>query len=199
MSRIKFKFFSLLYVTVFFLTDANAANILWNGETLSNNAYISSSNGKYSLVMQVDGSLVMYRSDGSVRYAMAQGGNIAVMQDDGNFVQYRGTSTLVPIWDAGTGGNPLASSVLQYYLFITEDGNLVIVQEDRSDVITRSRTLWEIGPDKSPIITPPPATTPSVYPMEKLSPPGSPPSNVPPRLNRPERNPYLQSNGGSRY
>lgn len=50
--------------------------------------------------MQSDGTLVMDRSDGSVRYAMAGGGNIAVMQNDGNFVEY--DSAWRPLWRTGT-------------------------------------------------------------------------------------------------
>lgn len=67
-------------------------NVLANGlrpnATLERGQAIVSSEKKYSLVMQADGSLVMYRSDGTVRYAMAKHGQFAIMQNDGNFVEY---------------------------------------------------------------------------------------------------------------
>jgi hypothetical protein len=187
------KLFSLLYFISILIANANAADILKNGEMLINDGYISSPNGKYKLIMQIDGSLVMYRNDGSIRYAMEKRGNYAIMQNDGNFVQYRGAST--PIWDTGTWGNTMASSTTLYRLVITDDGNLLVVQESISPMMVVARTLWEIGPDKSP----PPTSNPAVYPMEKLSPPGPPPSNVPPRINRPAVEPWLTQRNNPRY
>lgn len=74
----KYKLFSAISIFL-------ASGYAWSGNTLySNNLlnpgqYIESSDQRYKLIMQTDGSLVMYRSDGSVRYRMAKNGWIAAM------------------------------------------------------------------------------------------------------------------------
>lgn len=108
------------------------ANTLYPGSTLYRSQSILSSTGNYRLTMQSDGNLVMYRSDGSVRYSMASGGWIAVMQNDGNFVEYN--SMMYPRWSTNTWGNP--DSVLA----IQDDGNLVVYSPTRGPI-------WSIGAD----------------------------------------------------
>jgi hypothetical protein len=88
--------------------------------------------GKYKLIMQTDGSLVMYRSDGSVRFRMAKYGWIATMQPDGNFIEYSGGMS--PIWSTNTAGNPGSSLAIQ------DDGNLVVYTPTGVPV-------WNIGGD----------------------------------------------------
>ncbi|RJG08421.1 hypothetical protein [Massilia cavernae] len=84
--------------------------------------------------MQTDGSLVMYRQDGTKRYGMAKNGNIAIMQGDGNFVQY--SNSWHPLWNTETGGNPNA------YLHIQDDGNLVVYGPT-------GIPLWNIGAEST--------------------------------------------------
>lgn len=121
----------LLFATVCTATlEAMAGNTLPSGSSLTNGQYIVSSTGNYWMSMQSDGSLVMYRSDSTIRYAMKKHGRYAIMQEDGNFVEYN--SYMYPIWYTSTHGNPGA------YLAIQDDGNLVVY----------SRTgipLWNIG------------------------------------------------------
>lgn len=112
---------------------AQGQNYLSANSTLQNGQYIQSLQGKYKLIMQTDGSLVMYRSDGSIRYSMKKYGWIAVMQADGNFVEYNGAMS--PIWATNTAGNP--NSILA----IQDDGNLV--------VYSPSGPIWSIGAEVS--------------------------------------------------
>ncbi|MEO7272375.1 MAG: hypothetical protein ABIX28_17560 [Vicinamibacterales bacterium] len=82
---------------------------------------IQSGNGRFSLVYQGDGNLVLYRSDGRPLWASQTSGRSAgrtVMQMDGNLVVYDAGGT--PIWASGTSGYGGAS------LLVQDDGNVVI-------------------------------------------------------------------------
>lgn len=90
-----------------------------NGRLLSG-ASISSEDGRFSLVMQGDGNLVLYRSGAGALWATGTTGKqaaFAVMQNDGNLVLY--TPNGAPVWASGTG-TPGSVLILQ------DDGNLVI-------------------------------------------------------------------------
>lgn len=83
---------------------------------------IGSDNGRFSLVMQADGNLVLYQN-GTTKALWATGTHgkkvaFAIMQGDGNFVVYAPDNTV--LWHAGTQGNPGSVLILQ------DDGNLVI-------------------------------------------------------------------------
>ncbi|NHZ97581.1 hypothetical protein F2P46_17895 [Massilia sp. CCM 8734] len=95
-----------------------AASTLTPNEFLVRGQYLQSPQGAYTLNMQSDGSLVMYRNDGLVRYRMSKNGEFAVMQGDGNFVEY--SKFAVPLWNTGTHGNP------GEWLSVQDDGNLVV-------------------------------------------------------------------------
>jgi hypothetical protein len=82
---------------------------------------VYSANGKYNLVMQDDGNLVLYRVNGPALWASGTYGiaiQHAVMQYDGNLVlyDYAGRAR----WASGTYGNPGA------LLYVQCDGNVVI-------------------------------------------------------------------------
>ena len=83
---------------------------------------LSSPGGRYRLVYQSDGNLVL--SDvlaGTALWATDTGGTApgqAIVQSDGNFVIYDAAGSA--LWTAGTAGNPGA------YLRIQDDGNVVI-------------------------------------------------------------------------
>src|SRR4051812_7279647 len=83
---------------------------------------LASADGRYRLVYQTDGNLVLY--DGATGLALWWSGTVgedpgqAVMQDDGDFVVYDADGT--PVWWAGTAGYPSAHLVLQ------DDANLVV-------------------------------------------------------------------------
>lgn len=137
---------------------ATAADILNPGESMSNGQYIRSPNGQYTLIMQSDGSLVMYRANGTVRYRMKKHGSHAIMQTDGNFVEYiRGTA----IWSTGTPTSP------GYWLKIYDNGDLKVEWNTRSHSMGAVR--WSIGAD--------PVGDPSIvsYGMTAVPPPGKPP------------------------
>ncbi|MCY0916528.1 hypothetical protein [Massilia antarctica] len=107
-----------------------AAEKLSGNDRLERGQYLQSAKAAYSLYMQPDGSLVMYRKDGTVRHRMSKHGEFAIMQYDGNFVEY--SKFAVALWNTGTPGNPGA------WLRIQDDGNLVVF----SSVNT---PLWDIG------------------------------------------------------
>jgi hypothetical protein len=109
-----------------------AASTLSPNDVLQRGQYLQSPQAAYTLNMQSDGSLVMYRKDGLVRYRMSKNGEFAVMQGDGNFVEY--SKFAVPLWNTGTHGNPGA------WLSIQDDGNLVVYSRVNTP-------LWNIGVD----------------------------------------------------
>ncbi|AFZ57256.1 hypothetical protein H6G54_25145 [Anabaena cylindrica FACHB-243] len=96
---------------------------------------IVSDNGRYQLVLQSDGNLVLYglegRVPGGATWATGtdgQGGTLAVLQSDGNFVLYgpRGRVPGGALWGSGTDGQDVTSLVMQ------NDGNLVLYRRDGS-------------------------------------------------------------------
>lgn len=86
---------------------------------LGPNQSLISNNGRYTLVMQSDGNMVIYKL-GSAIWAsdtFRSGANRAFMQDDGNFVVY---ANEVPKWASQTPNSGGEKLVMQ------DDGNLVI-------------------------------------------------------------------------
>jgi hypothetical protein len=99
-------------------------------EELKANDQLVSANGKYKLIQQEDGNLVLYNQKGAPIWASNTNGNRVkrcVMQKDGNLVQYLAYD--VALWSTNTHGNTDAVLVLQ------DDGNLVIYSKD-------NRVLW---------------------------------------------------------
>ena len=97
------------------------ADTLRSGQSLPVNGTLTSADGRFVLIMQGDGNLVMYRQGGAARWASATDGRRfgrLDMQTDGNFVLYDPAG--VPLWATGTDGHPGAFLVMQ------DDGNLVI-------------------------------------------------------------------------
>lgn len=82
-----------------------------------------STNGRYRLVLQADGNLVLYRkSDGKSLWASGTNGTAvrqAIMQSDGNFVIYGFNGAL---WASHTHGRSGC------FLVVQDDGNIVIYQ-----------------------------------------------------------------------
>jgi len=98
------------------------------GEELPKDKPLFSANGRYRLVFQDDGNLVLY--EGNHAWWDTKTGNRGatqcIMQSDGNLVIY--TSPNRPIWASGTAGNP---------------GSWLRVQDDRNVVIYRP--IWASG------------------------------------------------------
>lgn len=124
---------SVIAVPIF----AIARPTLFAEEVLQKTQYLQSGNQRYKLLLQSDGSLNMFRHDGTIRWAMGKNGEFAKMQGDGNFVQY--TKYAVAVFNTGTYGNPGAK------LHIQDDGNLVVYRADWG------AALWNIGADASPL------------------------------------------------
>ena len=82
---------------------------------------VTSCDGRFSLVLQEDGNLVLYQIGGIALWHTQTHGQVAgslEMQGDGNLVLYSPSGA--PMWHANTHGNPGAWVQLQ------DDGNLVI-------------------------------------------------------------------------
>ncbi len=91
------------------------------GEGLVNGETYSSCDGRFSLAMQTDGNLVLYRNGAGAIWASNTAGSdgyAAIMQGDGNFVLYGHHSN--PLWASGTNGHDGATLAVQ------TDGNLVV-------------------------------------------------------------------------
>jgi len=95
-------------------------------QQLRSNEYLMSANGKYRLVMQGDGNLVIYNG-GRAIWATAtrkDDGKRIVLQGDGNLVMY-GSGGSAP-WATRTNGKPATRLVMQ------NDGNLVLYGEGKA-------------------------------------------------------------------
>jgi hypothetical protein len=97
------------------------------GEVMNPGQSIGSANGRYSLVYQGDGNLVLY--DGSALWTSGTDGRpagVCMMQGDGNLVLYaRGGEAL---WDSGTSQHGGSGLIVQ------DDGNVVIYAPDGTAV-----------------------------------------------------------------
>ncbi|HVY46673.1 MAG TPA: phage tail tip lysozyme, partial [Minicystis sp.] len=102
------------------------------GQGLVAGTSFASCDGRFTLAMQTDGNLVVYRG-GSAMWATGtngRGGYVAVMQGDGNFVVYGKHSDA--LWDSHTNGSAGARLVMQ------DDGNLVVYASNGA-------ALWASG------------------------------------------------------
>jgi hypothetical protein len=101
---------------------------------------LTSSNGRYQLILQSDGNLVIYDLQENHLAVWSSGTNgkavsKALMQDDGNFVIYGNPTALNPLnplWATNTANQPDAFLVLQ------DDGSLIVVRQIRE-------ALWSAG------------------------------------------------------
>jgi len=104
---------------------------LHSGGILRNGALLKSPNGKYRLVMQGDGNLVLYWENYAIWASNTRHhpGDFATMQGDGNFVIYQGRR---PIWASGSARGGDAA----YSLNLQNDGNVVIYT-------SAGRPIWQ--------------------------------------------------------
>jgi hypothetical protein len=148
--------------------DGDDVDVLRAGESLGIDQKLTSSNGKYTLIMQGDGNLVLYTESNTPVWATRTQGKGAVrasMQDDGNLVLYTKEQdkwfhkdAAAAVWASQTRGEN-ARLVLQ------DDRNLVIYASD-------GRTLWVSGTAEAP---PPAPAAPPPPPA-----PAAPPAPAPP-------------------
>jgi hypothetical protein len=90
------------------------------GQQLASGHQLTSCDGRFRLVMQGDGNLVLYQGGVALwnTRTNGRGGARAVQQGDGNFVLYTAGNTA--LWNSGTQGHGGA------WLALQNDGNLVV-------------------------------------------------------------------------
>ncbi|MBS2554694.1 lectin [Catenulispora sp. NL8] len=101
-------------------------------QQLTANQSTPSCDGRFKLILQGDGNLVLYEGSTAL-WASGTAGKAsanAIMQGDGNFVIYDTGGS--PLWSSGTAGNSGA------YLTVQNDGNTVIFSSGGA-------TLWSTG------------------------------------------------------
>lgn len=106
--------------------------VMASNQSLGVGNQLVSCDGRFRLVLQGDGNLVLYKNGTTALWHTSTYGNaahIAWMQPDGNFVLYN--TGMQALWHAGTYGNPGATLALQ------NDGNLVIYRNGVA--------LWHTG------------------------------------------------------
>lgn len=96
--------------------------VLSPGQSLGVNQSLVSCDGRFRLVMQGDGNLVLYQGGSPLwhTFTNGRGGAVAAMQGDGNFVLY--TAGGAALWHTYTYGRAGA------FLSLQNDGNLVVYQ-----------------------------------------------------------------------
>jgi len=103
-------------------TSVNTKKDVLNvGEALLQNQFLQSKDGRFKLILQSDGNLVIYNSDQPIWHSNTWGKPYitrCVMQSDGNLVLYDNNS--IPHWHSNTWGKPITRCVMQ------SDGNLVL-------------------------------------------------------------------------
>jgi hypothetical protein len=123
------------------------ASELASGQSLRSPNKLNSPNNQYTLWMQPDGNLVLYREPISAQSAQWATGtwalppeqrpNRADMQNDGHLVLYNDAN--VPSWGSGRWGPQYAGSKLR----LIDDGNVVVLQPD-------GQAIWSIKPYQPP-------------------------------------------------
>ena len=128
----------------------------------------------FSLVMQTDGNLVLYRQGHGAIWSSATNGKdgiTAVMQTDGNFVLYSGGGC--PLWGSGTSGHSGA------FLAVQDDGNLVVYDSANQPLWASNSVACSGGCSCLPPPPPPPADAGTPPPADAGTPPpadaGTPP------------------------
>jgi hypothetical protein len=106
-------------------------NYLAPNQGLSINSSIVSPNGKYRLIMQADGNMVLYSPNRPIWWTGTQntGATLFVIQADGNMVIYTPTRYVWASWTQNRGAKTL---------FLQDDGNLVMYD-------TNFRPVWNSG------------------------------------------------------
>lgn len=119
------------YTMVRFSTSGTSSS-LGSNQILTTGQSITSSNGRYRLVMQNDGNLVLYSINRPLWHTRTAGtaANRVVMQDDGNLVIYDAQNKA--FWASGTAGKGISSLTIQ------NDGNLVLYD-------SANRPTWYTG------------------------------------------------------
>jgi len=113
--------------------DTPGCGVLGQNEALGPNQSKVSCDGRFTLVHQGDGNVVLYDQGGRALWTTRTAGQATssfVMQGDGNLVLYRADGRA--IWNSQTPGNPISATVLR------NDGNLLVYGANW-------RVLWQSG------------------------------------------------------
>ena len=113
-------------------TAPTACGAMASCEGLGSGQSVTSCDGRFGLVMQTDGNVVLYVNGNPLfdTHTNGKGGAAFIMQGDGNLVLY--STQGCAIWASNTAGNPGATLAVQ------DDGNLVIYD-------TNGHPLWSSG------------------------------------------------------
>jgi nucleoid-associated protein YgaU len=144
---------------------------LTEGQKLVKGESLTSSNGAYTLTLQVDGNLVL-ASRGHAIWASGTNGEDVVraeVQSDGNFVVYTADK---PVWHTNTKGKKNVRLVLQ------DDRNLVLYAADGAAWSTKTDT--DAPPAAEPEAAAPPVAEPET---------AAPPAQEAPAENAAEQDP----------
>jgi hypothetical protein len=138
------------------------ADRLLPNQVLAPNQSITSLNGRYYLIYQTDGNLVLYKRypNGSQKALWAsgtngKGGNRCIMQGDGNLVIYNPANKA--LWSSNTFHDPGSTFVMQ------DDGNGVIYN-------TAKKAIWASNTVQKPVPSGPTATGDTMRPGQVLNP-----------------------------
>lgn len=140
-------------------------NTLRAEQTMGSGDNLITNNGMYSLAMQSDGNLVIYRlANGSAepKWSTGRAGTYAYvrMQQDGNLALYHSDGTWS--WTSGTGGRPINQG---YKLVLEENGSLDIYSPTGQVIWFANRPSGDCGPQAASL----PYTT---YPICSYPAPG---------------------------
>ncbi len=107
------------------LPPTDACGVLLPGGSIGPDQALTSCDGRFSLVVQTDGNLVLYQADVGALWQSQTVGDAPGglwMQEDGNLVLYDVGGTA--LWHTSTHGSPGA------YLAVQDDGNVVVYRGD---------------------------------------------------------------------
>jgi hypothetical protein len=121
-------------------------NTLRAEQTMGSGDNLLSNNGLFSLAMQSDGNLVIYRlANGSAQplWSTGRAGTYSYvrMQQDGNLALYHSDNTWS--WTSGTGGRPINAG---YRLVLEENGSLDIYGPAGEIIWNANRPAGDCGP-----------------------------------------------------
>jgi LysM repeat protein len=144
-------------------------DVLRAGESLGIDQKLTSSNGKYTLIMQGDGNLVLYAESNTPVWSTRTQGKGAIrasLQDDGNLVLYTKEQERrfrrdepVAVWASQTSGEKVR-------LILQDDRNLVIYTSDGRELWASGTTLP--GGAEAPAAPPPPPAAPPPPPAQRI-------------------------------
>jgi LysM repeat protein len=160
--------------------DGDDVDVLRAGESLGIGQKLTSSNGKYILIMQGDGNLVLYTESNTPVWSTRTQGRGAVrasLQDDGNLVLYTKEEerrfrrdVAAAVWASQTRGENVR-------LILQDDRNLVIYTAD-------GRELWASGTALAGGAEAPPTEAPTAPAPAPAAPPEAPAAPPPPPARR---------------